>query len=655
MQLEFKIPNWLFILIVAIIAFVLLYNIFMCNDKEGYVNFEQGAESLNQSINVPMADSTTPSAIKLYDNIFIYPNSGKVVRAYDSGLTGASLESITVYSRIDGNGQDMEYNENTTFNAGGITPPYYQQWDSGVSNANYLAATNTEFNYFGNGKDTYIHILDRNITKTNANHFGYYLSTDGENISFDNNTFMDVSFVESATQFSPTFVEDVSFSTSNGTNINITESKIYKMSENVFFNTRNGDLYIKDVSGVDMFSRRGTTINNISGNGVEITNEYIGLMKKDNLGGNLVIYIANKGNTMIALLKKNDPANTETQLYTTGSAVRFDSNGDIINSIATDPNINQDEGNNNEGTEETEETEETEPDSSNNMPPGFPPGMFGPGMPPHGNIPNNNISDYYKWYWFWNTSGSMPVNFSEDYMLKTQVVPPVCPACPSCPKHEGCSNCGGTGGNGTVDASGNSLVAANSGSGAVNNLVSTTGNVATDVIDAGSGALNKTLDTSTDLLKSAGSGTTNLIGDTLGLAASGVSGAAGMARDTVSGAAGMARDTVTGSVDLAKETVQGGVDVARDFGEGTYDVINKGMDERDNRGYGGYNRGYGGYNGYNGGYNSGGYNNSGGARNMGYNGMGSGPMNPYTYNGKLQEKPESNFLPRTNDFSAFSK
>ena len=190
------------------------------------------------------------------------------------------------------------------------------------------------------------------------------------------------------------------------------------MSENVFFNTRNGDLYIKDASEVNMFSRRGAVINNnISGNGVEITNEYIGLMKKDNLGGNLVIYIANKGNTMIALLKKNDPANTNTQLYTTGAAVRFDSNGDIINSIATDPNINQDEASINQGAQ-TEEHKES--DCSNNMPPGFPHGMFGPGMPPpHGGIPNNNISDYYKWYWFWNTSGSMPVNFSEDYMLKT--------------------------------------------------------------------------------------------------------------------------------------------------------------------------------------------------------------------------------------------
>ena len=64
---------------------------------------------------------------------------------------------------------------------------------------------------------------------------------------------MDVSFVESASEFSPAFVEDISFSTKDGSNVIIQESKIYKMSENVFFNTRNGDLYIKDASGVNMF------------------------------------------------------------------------------------------------------------------------------------------------------------------------------------------------------------------------------------------------------------------------------------------------------------------------------------------------------------------------------------------------------------------
>ena len=32
-----------------------------------------------------------------------------------------------------------------------------------------------------------------------------------------------------------------------------------------------------------------------------------------------------------------------------------------------------------------------------------------------------------------------------------------------------------------------------------------------------------------------------------------------------------------------------------------------------------------------------------------------GPTDPYTYNGKLQQRPPSNFIPRTADFSAFAK
>jgi hypothetical protein len=32
-----------------------------------------------------------------------------------------------------------------------------------------------------------------------------------------------------------------------------------------------------------------------------------------------------------------------------------------------------------------------------------------------------------------------------------------------------------------------------------------------------------------------------------------------------------------------------------------------------------------------------------------------GPMNPYTYNGALSQKPSSNFIPLTADFSKFGR
>lgn len=47
---------------------------------------------------------------------------------------------------------------------------------------------------------------------------------------------------------------------------------------------------------------------------------------------------------------------------------------------------------------------------------------------------------------------------SDDYILKTQIVPPVCPQCPNCSGCAGvCTTCGGNGGSGTVDKNGESM------------------------------------------------------------------------------------------------------------------------------------------------------------------------------------------------------
>ena len=46
-----------------------------------------------------------------------------------------------------------------------------------------------------------------------------------------------------------------------------------------------------------------------------------------------------------------------------------------------------------------------------------------------------------------------------DYILKTQIVPPVCPTCPACNNCSGtCTNCGGNGGSGTLKIDGSSNV-----------------------------------------------------------------------------------------------------------------------------------------------------------------------------------------------------
>jgi protein involved in polysaccharide export with SLBB domain len=62
---------------------------------------------------------------------------------------------------------------------------------------------------------------------------------------------------------------------------------------------------------------------------------------------------------------------------------------------------------------------------------------------------SNNVDMMYElWLPYFNSLVS--AGTSNDYMLKTQIVPPVCPSCPSCNCDGGvCSSCGGNGGSGT--------------------------------------------------------------------------------------------------------------------------------------------------------------------------------------------------------------
>jgi hypothetical protein len=53
---------------------------------------------------------------------------------------------------------------------------------------------------------------------------------------------------------------------------------------------------------------------------------------------------------------------------------------------------------------------------------------------------------------------AIDVSDNSDYILKTQIVPPVCPTCPACPNNVTCTNCGGQGGSGTLATDGKSIV-----------------------------------------------------------------------------------------------------------------------------------------------------------------------------------------------------
>jgi hypothetical protein len=234
---------------------------------------------------------------------------------------------------------------------------------------------------------------------------------------------------------------------------------------------------------------------------------------------------------------------------------------------------------------------------------------------------DNAISEYYKWAAYWAASGQpSTMGSSSDYMLKTKIIPPVCPACPACSNSGSCTNCGGKGGSGTLKENGGSVVPNNN---TRTNVAGAVSNIGTGVTDTANNVIN----TTGGLVAGAGL-------EAGALAVAGASGATNLARDAASGTVGLAKDTVGGAVGLAKDTVGGAVGLAKDAASGTKDLL-KSSGSDGNSGNGSVGKG-----------------------------DGSIPMvlgtqnqysDQYSYYGTLPNKPGSNYIPVTTDFSAFSK
>ena len=116
-----------------------------------------------------------------------------------------------------------------------------------------------------------------------------------------------------------------------------------------------------------------------------------------------------------------------------------------------------------------------------------------------------------------SADGEQTGGYGSNYMLKTQVVPPVCPACPACPKMPSkvqCSNCGGQGGSGTLGSSGKSMVQSDGKTGdqnIINNAVNTTGNLASTTIKTADNLLRDTASGTVDIASGIGGGIMKLL------------------------------------------------------------------------------------------------------------------------------------------------
>ena len=619
---------FLLLLVVLVISITTLKNPIIPIDKEekeGFIQFH-ATTAAQKEVQVPQYSSRP--IVKLYDNLFIDRKNANIVEVVSSeftgnliaspvsgnvDLTGASITAINVQNR-DGVFSNypvssIDVVERADSKISSITSsyntiPYYTT--IGKTTGTY------QLFYIPWNTDTYIHAIQLKATPREytasfipSHLFTYYIpSTSTENIKVSMYSNKPLSLVKPTTTDTNAnnnkMVSEPLYSISN---------KVYQLSSDIKFDIKNANLIVNTTGGINVYDRSGvsktyTSPPNNLRDKIATDVQFGPWIISDEAKTTQVLYVQNIENTLVALFQTD-----ESNRYKMINIARFNKNG-----LDSGESITQ--------------------------------------KPPK-DVPAVNpsaLSEYYKWYWYWNSStGGIHTNsqYSNDYMLKTQIVPPVCPSCPSATCNGGSGPGSGSSGNivsDTVDTTGNVVNKTVDTTGnVVNKTVDTAGSVVNRTVDTAGSVVNKTIDTTSKLLTSGATGATNLL-------TSGATGATNLLTSGVSGATDLAKSGVSGTVGLIKDAGSGTVGLLKDAGSGAIGVVDKTLDTTGNvlNNLSNPENGYGSAQGV--GYKQGGYGYSGAP---GFS-KGNPPIDNYSYYGALPNKGSS-YIPITADFSAFKK
>ncbi len=543
--MSFKIsPLILFLILLIVLVVSVIFGKLL--NLEGFVSFAQSKNS-SETIKIPQYSSRT-HVYKLYDNIFVDNRNANLIEVDsttygnavggNTDLTGTSITNVYVTSRdadtksyasIITNGVVSAVNTDKS-----LIPTKAHSYNSFSYQTQSANTDKYSVLYIPWDTTTYIHVID-NTTNTNIGTFLFGTGSVMDQILYTNSAISISNSVTDTDSDINKLVKDTAYDANK---------HLYKLSANVNYDISNANLVIKqsDSSRI-IYDRSNRSYTITSGSISEAAKSVIAATTVLNVGYNswvvfdsvgqkMVLYCSSATNTIVAIVNYN----STTKQYYLANVARFNSNN-LVNGNA---NYVIPIGGGSCSGSTTSTTATTTATTTASTTSGSIPSLLGQGS-------DSYISEYFKWYWFWKKSSGSSLNnpndeFSEDYILKTQIVPPVCPSCPSCPSCSTgttggvCANCGGNGGSGTLTTNGNTVVA---------DTIKDKNIVRTAV----GGAV--------DLGKDAVGGAVDLTKDT-------VKGAVGLTKETVGGAVGLAKDTVGGAVGLVKDTVGGAVGLAKD-------------------------------------------------------------------------------------------
>ena len=604
---------FLILLIVLVISVIFGYRA----NQEGFTMYKYTKASID-TVWIPQytKTSSTPTVYKLYDNIFFDNKNGNLIEIdasangsatnYDN--SGATIKNIYITTRANSN-QTARYlitlsNENiiaqdTTESLISALPNSFQSFKYITQSPN--TDKYTAF-YMPWNDSTYIHIIVDSQTGSDKN-IGTFLfgpSNTVQNKFYADDASLNLSsYVQDNDASNNKAIVDLSYSSTR---------QIYQLSHNVKFDALNANLILKTGSTLIVYDRNGTAsqpitnTNPVTNLSSEIQNvAFNSFTVLDSDGQVVVLYTCVGKKTVLSLISYKD--NTKNE-YALVNVKRFSESGLDIGQVQ-------------QSVQQPVQQPVQAPSSS----------------------PQFTEADFYRLYW--NTKGMPGIpnanRFSEDYLLKTQIVPPVCPTCPSCPACAAnpsssviCSNCGGQGGSGTLDVSGSTTVKTQD---TRTNLAGAVSNLGGDV----GGVANKLIDTTGGLIKGAASGTKDII-------TGAASGTRDFIKDAAKGTKDVATDVVVGTKDIVKDVAGETGKLLTSAGRGVRRVLTE-----DGR----YGQGYG-------------YMDETNIRtrdnkrwqqgNYPYLGTNNQPaMDQYSYYGSLPAKPSSKYLPVTADFSAFGR
>lgn len=660
--MEFKLsPLILFIILLVVLALSAMIKSYM--GTEGFITYNHGSALFSKKM-VGMYNKDN-DITKIYDDIYYDPRNGNIVVVYTKDAytnagsvdnDGKNIKAIKIVPRKNTtNSQVIEY-KNTTIDEAQpkaitqVTTESDKSTLDAIDVAWSYKSDSNQVNYFTWGSNTYIYVMDITGLSTSGNSFAgdaqgtQFASKIGTSVNSFSGTIKHASGVFYTGSTNPNTSFDFT-SSPEGDSMNdiyITNSypqqtgdgyddksriepfyhpsrTVYQITSTVKYDIANGNLLIIEPTAsskeVKVYYRSGDGIReddstpNVTLSAVADAQssdaDYIKqsfsksvskpFFVQDYVNKNTVMYWPTGENTLIVVFE-NRNSNGYIPIKKT---VRFTSSGVWTSSDTTPPPKNGDNK-----------------DSSGNL--DISGGQGG------------NYGDFWKWWSYFNSNAVGGV--SNDYMLKTQIVPPVCPSCPAC-QGGACTNCGGQGGSGSMSSDGSSL-AVKGPSAAVASLGQSAGKTITGTAAvAGLTAVG------------AGAVAGNVIGKTVDTAGNIVGKTVDTAGNVINRTFDAAGNIVDKTFDAAGGVANATGNLLYSAGSGVSNLLTP--DQRFDQGSDptrvGYQQSYMGP--------RPGSNNTGIYQPLPKQNTGS-QIDPYTYNGALQSKG-SNFRPVTTDFSSF--